>query len=209
LDEIHRSLAEEWDSGSSPVIRGNQAELASGPCLAAGASGLVSMMYSDCMTYLPDDILCKVDRASMAVGLETRVPFLDHKVAEVAASIPLSMKVRDGRGKLILRKLLHKYVPAPLVDRPKNGFAVPVGEWIKGPFRPWAEELLAPQRIQTDGWFEPNLVLSRWRAHLSGKSDSTAALWAVLMFQSWLLEEQQPLRAEILTPHSWQCALEL
>jgi asparagine synthase (glutamine-hydrolysing) len=143
------------------------------------------------MSYLPDDILCKVDRASMAVGLETRVPFLDHHVAEIAARIPITMKVRSGRGKLILRKLLHKYVPAQLVDRPKNGFAVPVGEWIKGPLRSWAEDLLEPNSVKMEGWFDPKIVTARWRAHIDGTCDSTAALWAVLMFQSWVRDEDQ------------------
>lgn len=149
------------------------------------------MMYADCVSYLPDDILCKVDRASMAVGLEARVPFLDHRVAEIAARIPLSMKMRQGRGKLILRKLLHKHVPAGLVDRPKNGFAVPVGEWIKGPLRSWAEELLEPRALREEGWFEPGLVRSRWQEHLNGGCDSSAALWALLIFQSWLREQRQ------------------
>ncbi len=192
LNEIHRSLAEEWSFGSSPVIGGKEAPFQDADDVPGGAPGAVRMMYSDCMSYLPDDILCKVDRASMAVGLETRVPFLDHHVAEIAARIPISMKVRSGRGKLILRKLLHKYVPAQLVDRPKNGFAVPVGEWIKGPLRAWAEDLLEPHSLRVEGWFDPKVVTARWQAHLDGTCDSTAALWAVLMFQSWLRGEKQP-----------------
>ena len=194
LQQIHRSLAEEWDLGSSPVIGGKEGDFPYDISVPGGAPGAVRMMFSDCMSYLPDDILCKVDRASMAVGLETRVPFLDHHVAEIAARIPITMKVRSGRGKLILRKLLHKYVPAQLVDRPKNGFAVPVGEWIKGPLRSWAEDLLDPNSLQTEGWFDPKIVTARWRAHIDGRCDSTAALWAVLMFQSWVRDEQQPSR---------------
>jgi asparagine synthase (glutamine-hydrolysing) len=143
------------------------------------------------VSYLPDDILCKVDRASMAVSLETRVPFLDHRVAETAARIPISMKIRDRRGKYILRKLLDSYVPRNLVDRPKSGFAIPVGQWIKGPLRPWAEDLLDPRSIGEDGWFDPQIVSSRWNDHLSGRRDSTVALWSILQFQAWLREQKR------------------
>ena len=153
------------------------------------------MMYCDAVSYLPDDILCKVDRASMAVSLETRVPFLDHRVAALAARIPLSLKVRGGSGEHILRKLLYQQVPRELIERPKAGFAIPVGEWIKGPLRPWAEDLLDPGRMAGEGWFDPVIVQRRWSDHLSGRRDSTPALWAVLMFQSWLREQSQQLSA--------------
>jgi asparagine synthase (glutamine-hydrolysing) len=153
------------------------------------------MMYCDAVTYLPDDILAKVDRASMAVALETRVPFLDHRVAELAARIPLILKVQGGRGKHVLRKLLHQMVPSELVERPKAGFAIPVGEWIKGSLRPWAEALLDPDRMRSDGWFDPEVIQSRWRQHLSGQRDSAPALWAVLMFQSWFEEQRSETRA--------------
>ena len=152
-------------------------------------------MYCDAVSYLPDDILCKVDRASMAVSLETRVPYLDHRVAELAARIPLDMKVRGGVGKHILRELLYREVPRKLLERPKAGFAVPVGEWIKGPLRPWAEDLLDPARIAGEGWFDPAIVQRRWQDHLSGRRDSTPALWAMLMFQAWLSEQRAPLSA--------------
>lgn len=145
---------------------------------------------ADGQSYLPDDVLCKVDRASMAVSLETRVPFLDHRLAEVAARIPLPMKVRGGEGKAILRSLLHRYVPRNLVDRPKAGFAVPVGEWIKGPLRGWAEELLDAPSMRAEGWFDAEAVGARWRNHLIGREDATAALWSVLMFQAWLREQK-------------------
>jgi len=145
-------------------------------------------------TYLPDDILCKVDRASMAVSLETRVPILDHRVAEVAARIPLEMKVRGRTGKHILRELLYRHAPRELFDRPKAGFAIPVGHWIKGPLRPWAEDLLDPQQMAADGWFDPAIVQRRWRDHVEGRSDSTPAIWAILMFQAWQREQRQPLQ---------------
>jgi asparagine synthase (glutamine-hydrolysing) len=147
------------------------------------------MMYCDAVSYLPDDILAKVDRASMAVALETRVPFLDHRVAELAARISLDTKVRGTEGKRILRNMLYELVPRDLVDRPKAGFAVPVGEWIKGPLRGWAEDLLDVNLIRNQGYLDPSIVRSRWHQHLSGRRDSTPALWAILMFQSWLLSQ--------------------
>ena len=139
---------------------------------------------------MPGDILTKVDRASMAVSLETRVPFLDHRVAALAARIPIDFKVRGIHGKHVLRELLYREVPRKLFDRPKAGFAVPVGEWIKGPLRDWAEELLDPARMAQEGWFDATIVQRRWQEHLSGSSDSTAAIWAILMFQAWLREEK-------------------
>jgi asparagine synthase (glutamine-hydrolysing) len=144
------------------------------------------MMYCDALSYLPDDILCKVDRAAMSVSLETRAPFLDHRVAEVASRIPMAMKIQGRTGKAILRKLLYKHAPEQMFDRPKAGFAVPVGEWIKGDLRPWAESLLSSGALRKGGYFDDALVQRRWRAHLSGEQDSTQALWTILMFQSWL-----------------------
>jgi asparagine synthase (glutamine-hydrolysing) len=158
------------------------------------APDTLRMMYCDAVSYLPDDILCKVDRASMAVSLETRVPFLDHRVAELAARIPLDMKVCGGTGKHILRKLLHQEGPRELIERPKAGFGIPVGEWIKGTLRPWAEDLLDPSRMAGEGWFDAGIVQRRWREHLSGRRDSTPALWALLTFQAWLREQDVALR---------------
>ena len=148
------------------------------------------LVYCDAVSYLPDDILAKVDRASMAVSLETRVPFLDHRVAAMAARIPASLNIRGGQGKHILRQLLSRELPPELFDRPKAGFAIPVGEWIKGPLRPWAEELLDVHAMAAEGGFDPMVVQRRWRDHLAGNRDSTPALWAILMFQSWLQEEK-------------------
>ena len=127
----------------------------------------------------------------MAVSLETRVPFLDHRVAELATRIPLGMKLRDGKGKHILRRLLYRHVPPELIERPKAGFGIPVGEWIKGPLRPWAEDLLDPGRMADEGWFDPAIVHRRWNEHLSGRRDSTPALWGVLMFQAWLRDQHR------------------
>lgn len=150
------------------------------------------MMYLDAVTYLPDDILVKVDRASMAVALETRCPLLDYRVFEFAWRLPLGMKLKDGIGKRILRDLLYRRVPRELVDRPKRGFAVPVGKWIRGPLRPWAEELLSNSKLYEQGLIRPETVRRRWKRHLEGTEDATPALWTVLMLSAWLEEEKMP-----------------
>lgn len=189
LDELSATFLDEWNGKTSPVL--GQADLVDDRFdmdLGAGAPDLARLMYCDAVTYLPDDVLCKVDRAAMAVSLETRIPFLDHHVAAVAARIPLSMKIRDGQGKHILRQLLYKHAPRELFDRPKSGFAVPVGQWLKGPLRAWAEELLDPARMRQQGFLDADMVQRRWRLHLAGANHTTQPLWSVLMFQAWLAE---------------------
>ena len=183
LDDVYDEFLDEWSGGPVPV-RGASARRHDS--LSGDGPDAVRLMTRDALGYLPDDILCKVDRASMAVSLETRVPFLDHRVADVAARIPLSLKIGGGRGKLILRHLLARHVPAALIDRPKTGFGIPVGEWLKGPLREWAEDLLDPAALRAEGWFDHRLVERRWRDHLGGSRDSTAAIWSILMFQAWL-----------------------
>jgi asparagine synthase (glutamine-hydrolysing) len=187
FDDVYDSFLDEWYGIGSPVLGGRVISRTSH--LPSDVPDVVRMTHADATGYLPDDILVKVDRAAMAVSLETRVPFLDHRVAAVAARIDPSLKLRDGMGKWVLRKVLSKYVPNRLVDRPKAGFAIPIGDWLKGPLRPWAEDLLDPSVISREGWFDPSIVQKRWSMHLSGQRDSTSALWAILMFQAWRLEQ--------------------
>lgn len=143
------------------------------------------MMSVDLMTYLADDILCKVDRAAMGVSLETRVPFLDHKVMEFAFSLPLNYKIYNNQTKWILRQVLYKYVPKELIERPKMGFGIPIDEWLRGELKDWAESLLNKDRLIRDGYFNPEPILEKWQEHLSGKRNWAYQLWNILIFQMW------------------------
>lgn len=143
------------------------------------------LMCRDMAGYLPGDILVKLDRASMAVSLEARCPLLDHRVIEFAWRLPTSLKIRDGKGKWLLRRVLRRYLPEPLFERPKHGFNVPIGAWLKGPLRDWAEELLAKPRLRGEGFLDPERIHACWHEHSSGRRDRTYELWAILMVEAW------------------------
>jgi asparagine synthase (glutamine-hydrolysing) len=144
------------------------------------------MMLADLLSYLPDDILVKVDRASMSASLEARAPLLDHRVVEFAWRLPLDQKIRGGEGKWLLRRVLERHVPREITDRPKQGFGVPIDEWLRGPLRGWAEDLLSRQKLAREGFLDPTPVQVALRDHLNGRRNLQYQLWTVLMFESWL-----------------------
>lgn len=187
--ELYRQLVSQW--GNPGSVMGGSVEcrtLLDDDAIAERIHSAVPwMMYIDQLTYLPGDILVKVDRASMAVALEVRVPFLDHRVVEFAASLPLDLKVANGTGKWLLRQVLYKYIDHRLVDRPKQGFGVPIASWLRGPLREWAEELLSERALARCGLLNAKVVRDAWRRHLEGERNVQHPLWVILMFQAWYL----------------------
>lgn len=187
MDDFYRSLISEWPGEQMVLGLGKAGQTLLDDPLPAVLDGDASarMMAQDMRTYLPDDILCKVDRAAMAISLETRVPFLDPDVLAASARLPTQMKIRDGQGKWALRQILYQHVPRELIERPKTGFGIPVGEWLRGPLRSWAEDLLSEKNLRRDGLIDPAPVRQAWAEHLSGRRDWTHRLWIILMLMAW------------------------
>ena len=187
IDDLYLQAISRWDparvviGGTEPLtcLRGQ-------PLALEGLDDIQRLMALDAITYLPDDILAKVDRAAMGVSLETRVPMLDHRVVEFAWQLPQSLKLRDGSAKWILRQVLYRQLPRAMIERPKMGFAVPVDDWLRGPLRDWAESLLDASRLRQEGYFQPEPIRQTWADHLSGRRNAQYPLWGVLMFQAWL-----------------------
>jgi asparagine synthase (glutamine-hydrolysing) len=187
-EAAYLSLVSHWEHPELLVNgSGESSTVASRPWEWPVLDGITErMLWLDAVGYLPDDILTKLDRAAMSVSLETRVPFLDRKVFELAWALPLTTKLRGGTTKWILRQILHRHVPADLVERPKMGFGVPIGSWLRGPLRPWAEELLAESRLRRQGVLRPEPVQRAWKQHVSGRRDLGYELWDLLALQAWI-----------------------
>ncbi|HEU4653102.1 MAG TPA: asparagine synthase (glutamine-hydrolyzing) [Steroidobacteraceae bacterium] len=187
LRDFYRVGLKRWQLPHQPVLGVSALDLEMPDAIRLQhADGLKQMMHFDTCCYLPDDILVKVDRAAMAVSLETRVPILDVDVAKAAWQIPSSILMKDGRGKWVLRELLSRHIPRDLINRPKKGFAVPIARWLRADLRGWASSLLDPYRLRQEGYFDAAMVQRRWRQHLTGQANWHSHLWNVLMFQAWL-----------------------
>ena len=187
VDGYYRYLVSHWQEPDSLVLGGREHRglLWDAAVKDDVPDAVERMQYLDTLTYLPDDILTKVDRASMAVSLEARVPLIDHRVVAMAWTLPPSLKIRGSTGKLLLRRLLERHVPRRLIDRPKTGFGVPIDAWLRGPLRDWAEGLLSERRLAAEGILNPAMVREKWAQHLGGRVNHQYLLWDVLMFQAW------------------------
>ena len=187
-EEFYRRIISHWQAPESIVLDGKEpATMFSSPTLWPQNVNFVEwMMATDAQVYMTDDILVKVDRASMYSSLETRVPLLDHRIIEFAWQLPLDYKIKNGTGKIPLRDILYRHVPRELIERPKKGFSVPLAAWLRGPLKQWAESLLDAGRLNREGYFNTSVIRARWEQHLSGKMDYSRQLWNVLMFQAWL-----------------------
>lgn len=186
IDAFHALLASHWHDPAAVVLGASRAALPQPPPSPRLPDETLHMMYLDLVGYLPDDILVKVDRASMGVSLEAREPLLDHRLVEFAWRLPRALKIRGGQGKWPLRQVLYRHVPRALIERPKSGFALPLGDWLRGPLRAWAEALLDEGRLKREGYFQAAPIRARWAEHLAGRHNWQYHLWDVLMFQAWL-----------------------
>jgi asparagine synthase (glutamine-hydrolysing) len=185
-DAVYRRLVSHWEpSAIMPATREPRSILDDEKLLAEFPDLLARMQFLDLVTYLPDDILTKVDRASMAVALEARVPLIDHRVVEFCWRLPPAAKVRGNTGKWILRQILYRHVPPALVERPKMGFGIPLGEWLRGPLRDWAEALLNEKRLREAGLLDHAMVRRYWQEHIDGRRNWQYLIWDVLMLEAW------------------------
>jgi asparagine synthase (glutamine-hydrolysing) len=184
-NELRRKLVRQWDDPAALLIDGDGSSVDE-PVIGSAMLPTIAdrMMLEDCLTELPDDMLVKVDRASMSCSLETRLPLLDPAIVAFAWRLPGSMRIRGTQGKWLLRRVLDRYVPRRLFERPKMGFDPPVASWLRGPLRPWAEDLLQERRLREDG-LNPNMIRRRWDEHQRGRRNWDYPLWTVLALQSW------------------------
>jgi asparagine synthase (glutamine-hydrolysing) len=181
--DAYNELLAYWDP--SEIMKSETDRKVDSSSIPLSLNAIEQMMLFDTINYLPDDILVKVDRAAMAVSLETRIPFLDYKVYEFAWQLPFQYKIRNGNSKWLLRQLLYRYVPENLIDRPKMGFGVPIDSWLRGPLKDWAADLLDERKIREQGFFKSEVISKRWNEHISGRRNWHFQLWTVLMFQQW------------------------
>ncbi|OYY17346.1 MAG: asparagine synthase (glutamine-hydrolyzing) [Burkholderiales bacterium 35-55-47] len=194
ISDLYQKLNSNWLNPEELVIGTNKSldSIFDQMKITSDFSAIEILMLSDLLKYLPDDILTKVDRASMSIGLETRAPFLDHRLVELAWSLPMKYKLHPEGNKLtnkwILKEVLYRYVPKEIIERPKMGFGVPIASWLRGPLRDWAEDLLSEDRLKRDGYLHAAPIRKRWSEHLSGRRNWQNSLWSVLMFQAWLLQ---------------------
>ena len=197
-DDLYFSLLKQWSNIETLLCKSNEnTDLKRLPLSLnyllpkqLDKDSVSRMMAFDTLNYLPNDILTKVDRASMSVGLETRAPLLDHNILEFAWRIPLDFKIRKEKNKItskwIIRKILNKYIPSELIDRPKAGFGVPIGSWLRGPLKAWAEDEISYELIERQSFLNPKIIHKLWSEHQSGNFDHSNKLWPILMWQSWL-----------------------